>query len=487
MVSDGDGAAGLSPAVRRRAFAVSVLVAAFTILDLTKVNVALPSIEAAFDIGSTELQLIVSGFVLAFGLTLVPMGRLGDQRSRRVLFVVGLSLFSVTSLACALAPTSEVLLAARLLQGVAAGIQMPQVIGLIQELYQGPERGRAFGMFGATIGLSTAFGPTLGGLLIALGGPVDGWRWVFGINVPLGILAIVLVLTLLPTTRERSAAPLALDPVGIVLFGVSIVALLWPFLFTTGSPDDDPNRWWVLLALPVALAAFVLWERRYAATGRAPLIDLGLLRIGSFRNGTVIATVYFAAMPTMFLLTTLYLQGGVGLAAVFAGMVTIGYALSSAVASWRSGRLVERYGRALVVWGLAVLLAAVGGLVAAALWLPTGPGIAAMVVLLVIGGIGGGIVLSPNQTLTLADVPLAQGGVAGSLGQLGQRIGTAIGSAVALALFSSTVFSEEGSRPAIDVFHDAYAAGMGAVAALLALALILAIGDLVARRRSAFH
>lgn len=476
-------AVGISPKARRRGFIVAVLVAAFTILDLTKVNVALPAIESAFGIGSTELQLIVSGFVLTFGLTLVPMGRLGDQRSRKVLFVVGLSLFTITSLACALAPSIEVLLVARLLQGVAAGIQMPQVVGLIQELFQGAERGRAFGMFGATIGLSTAFGPTLGGLLIAVGGPVDGWRWVFGINVPLGILAIILVLTLLPDTRARSPHPLELDPVGIVLFGVSVVVLLWPFLFTTGSPDDDPSRWWVLAALPLTLAAFVLWERRYTATGRAPLIDLSLLRITSFRNGTVIATVYFAAMPTMFLLTTLYLQGGVGLAAVFAGMVTIGYALSSAVASWLSGRLVNRFGRALVVWGLAVLLVSVGGLVAAAVWLPTGPAIAAMVIALVVGGVGGGVVLAPNQTLTLADVPLAQGGVAGSLGQLGQRIGTAIGSAIALAIFSSTVFSETGTKPALEVFHDAYAAGMAAVAVLLAIALALAIGDLVARRR----
>ena len=485
-MTDPNAAAPISPAARRRGFAVAVLVAAFTILDLTKVNVALPAIETAFDIGSTELQLIVSGFVLTFGLTLVPMGRLGDQRSRRVLFVVGLSLFTLTSLACALAPTSEVLLIARLLQGVAAGIQMPQVVGLIQELYQGPERGRAFGMFGATIGLATAFGPTLGGLLIALGGPVDGWRWVFGMNVPLGLLAIILVLTLLPHTRARSERPLELDPVGIALFGVSIVVLLWPFLFTTGSPDDDPARWWVLAALPVTLTAFVLWERRYTASGRAPLIELSLMRITSFRNGTIIASVYFAAMPTMFLLTTLYLQGGVELAAVFAGMVTIGFALSSAAASWLSGRLVERFGRALVVWGLGILLVSVGGLVASAMWLPTGPSIAAMVIVFAIGGIGGGVVIAPNQTLTLADVPLEQGGVAGSLGQLGQRVGTAIGSAIGLALFSSTVFSESGSKPAIDVFHDAYGVGMAAVAVLLAVALLLAIGDLVARRRSTF-
>ena len=133
---------------------------AWRIVDLTKVNVALPSIEEALGAGSTELQLLVAGFVLTFGLTLVPAGRLGDQGSRKVMFLIGLSLFTLTSLVCALAPTTGVLLVGRLLQGVAAGIQMPQVLGLVQQLFQGAERGAAFGLFGATIGIATAFGPT---------------------------------------------------------------------------------------------------------------------------------------------------------------------------------------------------------------------------------------------------------------------------------------------------------------------------------------
>src|SRR5690606_32546006 len=132
---------------RWRAFAVAVTVASITILDLTKVNVALPSIETALGAASTELQLVVSGYVLTFGLTLVPMGRLGDQRSRRTLFLVGLALFTLTSLVCALATTSTMLLVGRLVQGIAAGIQMPQVLGLVQQLFTGAERGRAFGIF----------------------------------------------------------------------------------------------------------------------------------------------------------------------------------------------------------------------------------------------------------------------------------------------------------------------------------------------------
>src|SRR5689334_4123179 len=145
----------VTPAARWRAFWVCVSVAALTIMDLTKVNVAVPVIGDVLGAGSTQLQLIVSGFVLTFGLALVPMGRLGDQRSRRMLFIVGLSLYTLTSVVCALAPNAGVLVVGRLLQGVAAGIQMPQVLGMVQELFRGRERGRAFGLFGATIGIST--------------------------------------------------------------------------------------------------------------------------------------------------------------------------------------------------------------------------------------------------------------------------------------------------------------------------------------------
>ncbi len=475
----------LTPARQWRAFWVCVAVAAITILDLTKVNVALPSIETAFGAASTELQLIVSGYVLAFGLFLVPMGRIGDLRSRRALFLVGLIGFTVASLLAALAPNATVLLIARLLQGIAAGTQMPQVIGLIQQLFQGRERARAFGLFGATIGISTAFGPMLGGLMIALGGAQDGWRWIFWMNIPLGIAAIALALWVLPETRTRSRRRLDVDPVGIGLFGVLVVTLMWPFLFTTGSPEDDPARWWVLVAAAASGIAFVAWELGYARRGREPLIPFGLFRIPSYRNGTALQAVYFMATPPMFLLTTLFLQLGLGLAPVFAGMVTIGFALTSAGSSWLGGRLVARMGRPLVLWGVVLVLLCAAGLVATAWFAPEGTAPFLMAACMVAGGIGGGFVVSPNQALTLAEVPVAQGGVAGSVGQLGQRIGTAVGIAISLALFYSTIYGErDAGVTGSAVFHDAYARGMLAVAGCLAVALAVAVLDLLARRRT---
>ncbi|GAB2595521.1 MFS transporter [Pseudactinotalea suaedae] len=468
---------------RWRAFAVAVTVASITILDLTKVNVALPSIETALGAQSTELQLVVSGYVLTFGLTLVPMGRLGDQRSRRTLFLVGLALFTITSLICALATSSTMLLVGRLLQGVAAGVQMPQVLGLVQQLFTGAERGRAFGLFGAVIGLSTAFGPTLGGLLIAVGGEEDGWRLIFWLNIPLALAAMLLAIRLLPRgSPERDRAPLQLDPVGVLLFGITVLALLVPFLLTTGSPEDDPRRWWSLVVAVAFGTAFAVWERHYAASGRSPLIPFRLLRIRGFRNGTLLATAYFAALPAIFLLSTLFMQEGLGLAPVFAGMVSIGFALASAATSWYSGKLVNRYGRALVVVGLVVVAVSVLALALVARWVSAEATPFVMAGVMLVAGLGGGVVISPNQTITLADVPVHEGGLAGSMGQLGQRIGTAIGTAIALSLFYAAVFAEEGSQPDVVVYQHAYDRGLLAVGAFVLLALAAGLGDLRGRR-----
>lgn len=470
----------LSPTHRWRAFWVCVSVAAFTILDLSKINVALPSLEESLGASSTQLQLVVSGYILSFGLALVPFGRLGDQRSRKTLFVLGLGLFTLASALCALAPTVEVLLAARLLQGVAAGIQMPQVMGTIQQLFVGKERGRAFGLFGATIGIATAFGPTLGGVLVAVG----DWRWIFWINVPLCLIVLAGVILLLPQTRKATAGRLQLDPVGIVLFALTVLALMWPFLFTTGSPEDDPARWWLLIAFAVFAAAFYAWERRYAASGKQPLIPFGMFRIPSFRNGTLVAVTYFTAIPSLFLLTTLFLLTGVGISPVFAGMVSIGFAVASAVTSYYGGVLVNRLGRPLVTLGLAIVLGSVAALAVVAYTMSPETVPYGMAAVLLVAGAGGGLVIAPNQTLTLAEIPVRQGGLAGSVGQLGQRVGTSVGTAIGLSLFYATVYREADlGRDTLAVYHDAYAYGMAAVGGFIALALLISVLDLLGARR----
>lgn len=480
-----DQLSDLDGRTRWRAFAACVAVASLTILDLSKVNVGLPSIEEALGAGPTDLQLIVAGYALAFGLVLVPAGRYGDLHSRKRMFLIGLAAFAAASLVCAIAPTSMVLIVARILQGAAAGLLMPQVLGLIQQLFVGPERGRAFGLFGAIIGLSTAFGPTLGGLLIALGGPETGWTLLFWMNVPLALILLPIAVKLLPRTQPAALGKNSLDPVGIVLLALAVLGLMLPFVLTTGGPDDNPARWWLLVAFGVFGGLFVVWEGRYSRRGETPVVDFSLFRIAGYRNAILIGTSYFAAMPATFLTLTLFVQQGLGLSPVFAGMITIPFALASAVSSWWSGRHVERFGRSLVVAGLVLVVVGFSANSILAALLPPEVAPFAMSAAMLIAGLGGGAVISPNQTLMLADVPVSSGGVAGSIGQLGQRIGTAVGLAAATAAFYATVYSETGTVSDLAVYHDAYRNATIVTIAFVAAALVFALLDLRSRRARA--
>lgn len=228
-----------APADRRRwqTLAVGLVAAFMTLLDVSIVNVAVPSIEAALHAGPSDLQWVLSGYALMFGLVLVPAGRFGDARGRRNVFILGLALFTLTSAAAGLARSSTWLIVARLLQGAAAGILNPQVAGLIQQLFQGAERGRPFGLLGATVGISTAVGPLLGGGLIALDGTQEGWRWVFYVNVPVGIVTILFAWRLIPTQPKAQRRRQSLDPVGVLLLGFGSCCCCCPWCSNaSGTP-----------------------------------------------------------------------------------------------------------------------------------------------------------------------------------------------------------------------------------------------------------
>jgi len=466
---------------RWRAFAVAVAVASLTILDVSKVNVGVPAIEDSLGASPTMIQIIVAGYILAFGVVLVPAGRFGDLNSRRRMFLFGLIVFFVASLLCAIAPTVEILAGARLLQGVAAGLLMPQVFGLIQQLFQGAERGRAFGVFGAVIGLSTAFGPTIGGLFVDIGGDDLGWRLIFWMNVPLVVALFPFAVKLLPRTQPQTAGSRELDLVGTALLGLAVLSLMLPFVLTTGRPEDDPARWAWLAVFALTGSTFVWWELRYTRSGRAAIVDFALFRITSFRNGTLVAMGFFAAMPATFLTLTLFLQMGLGLAAVFSGMVTIPFALMMALSSFLSGRVVEKYGRGMVVVALVVVMLGFTLVLVSVLTLPAEVVPWAVGLAMGVAGLGGGAVIAPNQTLALADVPVTSGGVAGSIGQVGQRVGTAVGLAATTAAFYATVYAGRNSEAELLVYQDAYRYAALVVLSFLALALVVAVTDLRAR------
>ncbi|NKZ04089.1 MFS transporter [Actinomadura latina] len=440
-----------------------------TLLDVSIVNVALPSIREGLQASDAQLQWILSGYALTFGLVLVPAGRLGDARSRRAVFMSGLALFTVASAGAGIAPTIEFLVLARLVQGVAGGILNPQVAGLIQQLFQGADRGRAFGALGAVIGVATAVGPLLGGGLIALGGAEEGWRWVFYVNIPVGVAALFLAWRLLPAPvyGERQG----LDPLGVLLLGAGVVCVLLPFVqeqqWRTGL------KWLLLPAGAALIAVFVAWERR-AGT---PMIDLRLFRLRSYSLGSAIALLYFAGFTAIFFIFTLYLQNGLGYSALGAGLAITPFALGSGLASAVGGGIVSRYGRPLVAAGLVLVLIGLGA-AWVAVELRPGSGVAwATAAPLLVAGLGTGLVIAPNQTLTLAEVHYTEGGSAAGVLQTGQRVGTAMGIAAVGAVFFATVAGTRGDWAA------AFRHGLIVILGFVLAALAAAVADLVAGRR----
>lgn len=465
--STGDG----SPDPRRwKALGVCLTAGFMTLLDVSIVNVALPSIADQLDASDAALQWVVSGYALTFGLVLVAAGRLGDARGRRTLFVVGVVLFTLASLAAGLAPTAEWLVAARLVQGVGGGIVNPQVSGVIQQMFTGAERGRAFGRLGATIGISTAIGPVLGGVILAVVGPEEGWRWVFLVNLPVGALAVLLSLRYLPGRADPEPVK-DLDAVGALLLGGGVVGVLWPLVSESWGPVDAA----VLVLGLLLLGAFVGWERRVVARGGTPMVRGSLFRVPGYASGALLGLVYFSGFTGIFFVLTLYLQGEVGYSPLVAGLVITPFALGSAVTSAVGGRLVSGRGRAVVVTGLAVVI--VGLVLTDVLVRVTdaGPGTGWVLALpLLLAGLGSGLVISPNQTLALEHVPVGQAGAAGGVLQTGQRLGSAVGIAAVGALYFAGAAGGDGTG---GVTH-----GLLATVALLVVALGVGVVDLVHRR-----
>ncbi|WP_248256417.1 MFS transporter [Georgenia sp. EYE_87] len=463
---------------RWRAFAVCLGAGFMTLLDVSIVNVALPSIEASLGAGPSELQWIVAGYTLAFGLALIPAGRLGDVLGRRGAFVAGLLGFVAFSAACGLATSAEMLAVMRLLQGLSAGVLNPQVIGLIQHLFQGHERGRAFGFYGAAIGISTATGPLLGGTLIALFGEAEGWRSVFLVNVPIGAVLVPLALRYLPRAERQRSGGMGVDVVGLVLIAASVVCVMLPFIVAAEGPDASP--WWLVLVGLAIVGLLVLWERWTERAGRSPVVPSSLVRTPSFSLGAVVGTAYFAGFTGIFLVGTLYLQTGLGLTPLLAGVVQTPFALVGAVSAARSGYLVQRFGRWTVVAGIGVMAAGIVG-VDVTVGSTEGNGAAvAMAGWLALAGLGNGVVISPNQTLTLAEVPVAQGGTAGGVLQTTQRIGAAVGVAVIASVFFATLGRSRGGLAG--GYGPALSVGLRVTLGLLAVAFVVALLDALRRR-----
>lgn len=454
-----------------------------TLLDVSIVNVALPSIQSVLGATASEIQWIVAGYSLTFGLMLVPAGRFGDVFGRRRMFLVGLAGFTLVSLACGFAPSAMMLAVLRLIQGAFAGVMNPQISALIQELFQGGDRARAFGMFGMTVSLSTAIGPLLGGVLVTGIGAEHGWRSVFLINVPIGLVLLPLAARFLPPPRERGSSdgrrPLGLDVPGLLLIAAIVVAFMWPFV--TGSSHAEGLAgapWWLLAVAAVLGSALVWWERRLNRASRPAVLPAALVRNTGFVMGATLAAAYFAGFTSIFIVMTMFYQDGLGTSALVAGLAQMPFAITSAIASRWSGRRVMRAGRGIVVQGLLIMTVSVIAIIATAALVP--PLIAQWAIPVVFGvaGWGSGLVISPNQTLTLADVPTALAGTAAGLLQTFQRLGGSVG----LALLTTIYFARVGSGgDDVEAYAHALALSLAVNVVILGVALGIAFAD--ARRR----
>ncbi len=451
---------------RWRILGVTLVVGFMSLLDVTIVNVALPSIQQGLDTSASTVQWIVSGYALAFGLTLVTGGRLGDAYGRRRLMLIGLTGFILSSAAVGLAPVAWVAVAARLVQGLSAGLLTPQNSGLIQQLFTGAERGRAFGAFGFTVSISSAIGPILGGLIIAAFGVDQGWRYIFLVNVPIGLVALVLIARMVPGRPEGDGGDRGLDLVGAALLGLMVLAVLYPLV---GVIDES---FWVLslvaLAPPLAWA-FVWWERRIVGRHGAPLLDIGLLRrTPGYANGLAVGTIYFTGFTGVFLVLSVFLQEQLGLSALETGLLVTPFAAGSAIASPIAGRLVSVIGRRITLISLVIMLVGLAGVIVVA---PDGTGpLWLLVPTLLVAGLGGGGVVSPNFTLTLQDVPPRMGGAAGGALQTGQRIGSALGAALLMSVYRVGLGRGWPAQQALRVT-------LVTAAALVLAALVLAVRD----------
>ncbi|MBD3689471.1 MFS transporter [Nanchangia anserum] len=448
---------------RKKIMLALMLPLAMSLIAVSMINVALPSIEHGLGASSSDLQWVLSGYALVFGMMLVPAGRLGDIMGRSMFLVAGVVLFNLASLACGTATTPLALNAFRLLQGIGAGMIGPQSAGIIQQYFRGAERAKAFAIFGMTVSVAVAIGPLLCGGIISIVGPDAGWRTAFLANVPIGILAIIAAIFWLPWGRERQFVAILtrhrintgqlpktqrkpdvptvpgtpaslhvdLDPIGMLLLVASVVCIMVPFINAT-----HPIMFLLLILAAVLLVAWVRWERGYKARGHEPMVDMSLFSHSTYINGTSVSGSYFLGGTSIFVLVALYVQDGMGATPLQSGLLTLPNALISGVSAMVVGRYAFRYARTILFGCHVSILTGIAGLAITA-WLAEVADLSFwwMILPTMLIGIGQGGLGSCNQTATLMDVPPEMGGTAGGVKQTAERVGTAVGNAIITAIF----------------------------------------------------
>jgi EmrB/QacA subfamily drug resistance transporter len=425
---------------RRRWLVLAVVLAAecMDLIDSTVVNVAAPQIAHHFHATSTSLQWIVDGYPLAIAVSLILGGRLGDLVGRKRMFLIGAIGFVGASILCGLSTGTGFLIAARLVQGSFAAMMLPQGFGILREVFPPEEQQKAFAIFGPVIGFSSVLGPIIGGALIKWNLWDTGWRLVFFVNVPLGVLAIVGGIRLLPRSKPDSS--IRLDLMGAGLVSAFAVLVVYPLI--QGREDGWP--WWTYASMAagvVLLGIFALHQRRQVRIDRSPLVMPSIFKHRGYSAGLGFAILFFAGFGGTLLCTTLFLQIGQGFSPIRAALcivplsvgLIIGAGLSGGVLGPKYGRLTLQVGVVVGAAGWLLMLVAVHGHATV--------GFTNLLPGLLVAGAGLGLVVAPMFDIILASVTEKETGSASGVLNAGQQLATSIGVAVLGTIFFDTVLS----------------------------------------------
>nr|WP_228473183.1 MFS transporter [Streptomyces cyaneochromogenes] len=448
------------------------------LVDVTIVNVAIPSIQR--DAGATfsQIQWITAGYALAFAAGLITGGRLGDIHGRKRLFLVGIAGFTLASALCGFAANPEMLVAARILQGGMAALMVPQVLSIVHATFPAHERGKVFGLFGAVVGLGAVTGPLLGALLTEWNLFGLEWRPIFLINLPVGIAGLILGSRFI--TESKAPKALKLDLVGVALVTLGLLMLLYPL--TRGRELGWPLWGYVSMGgALVVLGALVAYERRKADRDGSPLVELSLFKVKSFAAGIAVQTVFGVALGIFFLVWTLYMQYGLGWSPLKAGLTGIPFSIAvSAAAGLSVGKLVPRFGRKVLQAGALVM--AIGVLIY--IWESGHYGLSIapwqMALPLVVMGVGMGLIVAPLTDAILSEVPREHSGSASGLISTVQQMGNALGLGLVSVVFFGVIDdrlaegAESAHGPAVGAaFADGFQHALGWVAAVMAVIFLL--------------
>lgn len=400
-------------------------------VDAFIVNVAIPTIAVELHASAAQIEAVIAIYLIAYATLVVTGGRLGDIYGTKNVFLAGVLGFTVTSLWCGLAQSGPELIMARLAQGATAALMVPQVLATLHLLFSDGARGRAFGIYGVVLGLAGAAGFLLGGVLVTLDLASLGWRTVFFVNVPFGVIILGAALKIMPSVPRRAGTRLDI-PGAIVLFA-GLLCLIGPLLFGH-DVHWSPLVWLVMAAGVAIIAAFLRLERLVANRGGMPLIDLALLSDAAFMRGLCAAFFFFFANLSFYLVMTMFMQKALHIPPLQAGLVFVPLALAFVVASRHSGARARRRGTLVLIEGCAIQVA---GLAMLALTVASVDAPALLALVLMIFGYGQGLVMAPLSGAVLSTVkPASAGSGSGMYGTAAQIANAAGVAAIGAAFFA---------------------------------------------------